>query len=352
MFKIPTVKPKVAFSFLYGFFVLVFFLFLFFMFKKDEFEDNQHSLYVEKADITFEFLDSQYSIADKLANDAARKIEDNLLITFKYEPEELVRQLNDLKYGVVKENLVTYIIIKTIKDNTFRNVGRFIANSSDRNDMLVFLANVIIVDLSNDCAPKFGIRNINSEYKKQFNFALARDAMERLVASKSTRAFWHYTPLYQNTDKYYSDVLSIQRSNLYELKQKFLENNCDFVFLEHFEFLSVSHIKDKDYDILGNSVKYPNGNIIPSSLQLHIVQGFNLYDVMSIDSSFKSKVSEIDSRIEKNIYEFNIFQAFCVIFCFILFVVFVFLLVIIDLSEHKYRLEHPECTHCASDSVD
>ena len=112
--------------------------------------------------------------------------------------------------------------------------------------------------------------------------------------------------------------------------------------MEKFEFLAVSHIADKNRDILKRDVKMPNGNDVSGSLQLHIVQDFNLVDAILIDKDFSSKISSVDSTISKINRNFNIFQMFCVVFSFIMLAVFVFLLIIIDLSEHKYKLEHFE----------
>lgn len=340
MLKIPTVKPKVAFSFLYGFFVLVVILFMFFWFKRTEFKEERQNLYKEKATITFDFLNSQYSIAENLASVFAEDIERNLLFEFRGNHDDLINQLNDLKFGIVKTNKVTDIIMKTVKGRTFRDIGKILPNSSDRNDFVVFLCDIIIVDLSADCAPKNGLRDIMFESKNQFNPTLARDAMRKLIEAKSTRAFWHFSPFYKDTDKYYENVLSIPRSDLVLLKEMFLNTNCDIKFLEKFEFLAVAHISDKDHDVFSRDIKMPNGNYVSGSLQLHIFQGFNLLDAIAIDKDFSAKLADIDSSISKLDTQFTIFQVFCLFFCFVMAAVFVFLIIIVDISEHKYELDH------------
>ena len=82
------------------------------------------------------------------------------------------------------------------------------------------------------------------------------------------------------------------------------------------------------------------GSIASGSLQLHIFQGFNLLDAIAIDKDFSAKLADIDSSISKLDTQFTIFQVFCLFFCFVMAAVFVFLIIIVDISEHKYKLDH------------
>lgn len=339
MVKLPVVRPKVAFSFLYGFFVLVFVLFMFFLFKQNEFKAKQSKIVEHKADYIFNFLNSEYSYAEEEATKMAKLIEFKLLLAFGGVTPELEKQLIELKEKKVKTNQIALIIASCIEDKTFRNVGKIIPNSRDRNDFIVFLVNVIIGDLSKDCATDADLRTISEEVANQFNQALAYDAMKLLTSNVTKRAFWHFTPLRKGRDKHYSSVLSVTHSNLDDLKEAFIKTNGDLNFLKHFEFLSASRIQNNDRDIFGTMILHPNGSINHKSLQLHILQGFNLLDAIVLNSDISENLLDCDSELKELRSEFLIFEMFCACFGFLIFVVFVFLLIIVDLSEQTYKKE-------------
>lgn len=339
MVKLPIVRPKVAFSFLYGFFVLVFVLFMFFLFKQNEFKSKQSKIVEHKADYVFNFLNSEYSYAEEEATRMAKLIEFKLLLAFGGVTPELEKQLIELKERKVKTNEVALIIASCIEGRTFRNVGKFIPNSSDRNDFIIFLVNIIIGDLSKDCATDADLRSISEEVANQFNQALAYDAMKLLTSNITKRAFWHFTPLRKGKDKYYSAVLSVTHSNLDDLKEAFIKNNGDLNFLKHFEFLAASRIQNNDRDIFGTTILYPNGSINDKSLQLHILQGFNLLDAITLNTTVSEKLLDYDFELKELKSEFLVFEIFCAGFGFLIFVVFIFLLIIVDLSEQSYKKE-------------
>lgn len=243
------------------------------------------------ASLVFNQLEKYYKEAELFAQKNADEIRENLVIFYNGDTEKIAKDLYDLKYGLVKSIDAMVVISNTIRGKTLNNVP---LDNADNNDLIVFLAQMIIGDLSINCTTDADTRTILEEVKQQFNGKLAEIAMFEITSERKKRTFWHFL---KPKDKYKNSVLSIKTPDLKQLRQEFIKNNLDLDFLAGFEFLAVSRINE-DSNIDGSFILKPNGQKT-ENLQLHIVQGFNLIDQINLDVNFKIFLLNAYTELEK-----------------------------------------------------
>lgn len=243
------------------------------------------------ASLVFNQLEKYYKEAELFAQKNADEIRGNLIVFYNGDTEKIAKDLYDLKYGLVKSIDAMVVISNTIRGKTLNNVS---LDNADNNDLIVFLAQMIIGDLSINCATDADTRTILEEVKQQFNGKLAEIAMFEITSERKKRTFWHFL---KPKDKYKVSVLSIKTPDLKQLRQEFIKNDLDLDFLAGFEFLAVSRINE-DSNIDGSFILKPNGRKT-ENLQLHIVQGFNLIDQINLDVNFKIFLLNAYTELEK-----------------------------------------------------
>lgn len=286
MIKFFLVKHQrdILLTFIFSFFLLCFYEVFVAKYEQKVFSQNKIDAENRISDLVFNQLDRYYLEAENNATFYARKIERELLFAYNYKTDVLIKDLSDLKNGRVKSVKAILVIYKCIDGVSLNNVPQ---NVKDNNDLIVFLADLIIGDLSKNCATNADTRTIKDEAfgtkdrKPQFVPLLGENAMNEITLYGKNRTFWHFL----DSTIYVSDIKSLTDPSLNDLKMSFVKNELDLEFLKGYEFLAVSRIKD-DSDISGAPVLDPNGHR-RENLQLHIVQGFNLIDQIDKDADFK-----------------------------------------------------------------
>ena len=286
-------KTKTIYFFLVSLGFLVFFENMVFDFRIDEITKELNKAYIEKADVVFEYNDLKREEALKQARLYSHKITEGLLQAFNGDKDAII---NDLQ-GIVDRKYVACLSTVVI-NNIIRNVtlNKVPYNDRNSNDLIVLLANLIINDLSDDCATDKPIRTIVEEANQQFAPKLAYKALLDITKYNKESTFWHYSPLLENSP-YFNFIKSMESTDINDLKKSFIKHNSDLEFLKHFEFLAISRIQDGE-DIAGRPTLQPNGTRNKQSLQLHVIQGYNLITQINIDPIFKLKLVPLDYSID------------------------------------------------------
>lgn len=308
-------KKDVLFGFILAFAALAVFDVLVFNFDTKQYEENIIRHKKQDVDIILNQLEKYYRDAETNADFFANEIKLNLIEFYGENRLDVLKQdLYDLKTRKVKTIDAMMVIANTIRGKTLNGVPQ---NAKDNNDLIVFLADLIIGDLSDNCATDAAIRSLkeeafgvpNGDGNHQFNSLLAMDAMEKITRGGVRRTFWHYLP---KDGIYKESVLAYKEADFDKLKKDFLEYDGDLEFLSKFEFLAISRINNDGKDLFGNDVKGANGSRL-ENLQLHVVQGFNLKEQIENDTNFSLLLSkrafELDSLKkdkEYNAFKFNL----------------------------------------------
>ena len=271
---------------------LVFFENKFFQFRMTEKEKNLKIRYIEKADSVFSYNEKKKQEALANAKKHALLIESELLKAYDYDVDKLVSDAKGLVDRKYNSCLISIVINNIIDGKTLNNVP---TNKKDRNDFIVILANLIINDLSDDCATDTPIRTLLEESQNQFVPKLALAALSDITLLGKDSTFWHFKhiPL---TSPYYNLIKSFETTDINFLKTKFIETGGDMSFLENFEFLAISSTDDR-VDIAGIPFLFPNGTRNKTSLQFHVIQGYNLIDQIELDPSYQLELKALDSAI-------------------------------------------------------
>ena len=308
-------KKDVLFSFILAFAALAVFDVLVFNFDTKKYEENIIKHKKQDADIILNQLEKYYRDAEANADFFANEIKLNLIEFYGENRLDVLEQdLYDLKTRKVKTIDAMMVIANTIRGKTLNGVPQ---NVKDNNDLIVFLADLIIGDLSDNCATDAAIRSLkeevfgvpNGDGNHQFNSLLAMNAMEKITRGGVRRTFWHYLP---KDGIYKESVLAYKEADFDKLKKDFLEYDGDLEFLSKFEFLAISRINNDGKDLFGNDVKGGNGSRL-ENLQLHVVQGFNLKNQIENDTNFSLLLSKrafelnsLKKDKEHNAVKFNI----------------------------------------------
>lgn len=318
-------------------FSLIIFESFFSYYKQAEYTKNLNALYKDKADLVFDYIDLKQDEARLFANLYSKKIQTNLLIAYDGDLVALKKDLLDLKYKRKQTVLANVVIANTIRNVTFNRVK---PEQKDNNDLIVFLADLIIGDLSVNCSKDARIRTIREEafgdLKKgipgQFAPFLALKAMENITKIGSLKTFWQFLP---STTKYSKQIKEMTSTDYDLLKLDFIKAKGDLDFFKEFEFLSVARINN-DKDIAGEDIQMPNGSKNNESVQLHVVQGFNLLNQLALDPAFQNALLKEDNKInvvQTQFFTFIVFEAISYFFVFFLFATLYFLI------EKKERLD-------------
>lgn len=286
-------KTKTIYFFLVSLGFLVFFENMVFDFRIDEKAKELNKAYIEKADVIFEYNDVKREEALKQARLYSWKITEGLFQAFNGDKNAIANDLKGLAERKYVSCLSTIVINNIIRNVTLNNVPY---NDRNSNDLIVFLANIIINDLSDDCATDKPIRTIFEEANQQFSTKLAYNALFDITKYNKQSTFWHYTPLLKSSP-YFNFIKTMESTDIKDLKKSFIKHDSDLEFLKHFEFLVVSRIQDGE-DISGTPTLHPNGSRNKNSLQLHVVQGYNLVTQIDIDPLFTLKLVPLDYSID------------------------------------------------------
>lgn len=294
-------KKDILVGFLFAFAVLTIFDVVVYKFEQKEYERKVIKHKADDGVLLLNQLEKYYGDAEDNADLYAELIKKNLLEF--YGPDKinvLKKDLTDLKNRKVTTVHAMVIISNTIRNVTLNGVS---GNAKDNNDLIIFLADLIIGDLSDNCATDAAIRTILEEAygtktnpdKHQFNSELAVDAMEGITKLKLRRTFWHFlTP----SNKYKKEVLFIKEANFEVLEAMFKQNGFDLEFLAGFEFLAISRINNDDTDFFGTELK-DGKTLNPNHLQMHVVQGFNLKDQIENDTKFMLILSDRENTLKE-----------------------------------------------------
>ena len=294
-------KKDILVGFLFVFAVLTIFDVIIYKFEQKEYDRKVVEHKAVDGMILLNQLEKYYGDAEANADLYAGLIKANLIEFYGPNNFDILRKdLTDLKNRKVTSVHAMIIISNTIRNVTLNGVS---GNAKDNNDLIIFLADLIIGDLSDNCATDAAIRTIFEEAYgtkdkpklHQFNSELAVDAMNGITKLKLRRTYWHFlTP----DNKYKKDVLSIKTANYETLKSMFELNGFDLEFLAGFEFLAVSRINNDDTDFFGTKLK-DGKTLNPNHLQIHVVQGFNLKDQIEHDTQFMLLLSNRENVLKE-----------------------------------------------------
>lgn len=324
-------RLKIFLGFIVAFSLILGFSWIVIDYKQKEVTGNVSALYKEKGELVFKYVDVKYSEAEKNAKKYSGLIKENLLEAYGNDVDLLMQDLKDLHSGKQKSVLAMVVISNTIRGVTLNDVPK---QWADNNDLIIFLADLIIGDLSLNCATNAETRTIKDEAfgtkdrKPQFVPLLGQNAMFDITKFGVTRTFWHFLDL-KTSSKYYDVIKNFTTPNLDELKELFIKNGADLNFLKGYEFLAVASIEN-DSDITGNKVLLPNGARDKNVLQLHVVQGFNLLNQIELDPEFKYVLQDEDNKIAVYKKQLDVFNLLDNMFVYFIFCTFIALIVHID----------------------
>ena len=212
-----------------------------------------------------------------------------------------------------------------VKGVTLNNVPQ---NQADNNDIIILMRNpekneyVITIDMSENCATEDRFRNVNVEVSQQFAKALFRQAYDDFAKNK-TFTFWSFLPVSEEKE-WYSDVLNMTSTQMYDLKNYFIKYQGDMESLRSFEFL----ISDKIYryeDYFGMRTKNPNGSLTKEDMAIVVISGYNLLDQLEKYPLQKAHLLTYESKLEEENERFLTYKAQNEIFSLIIIVAFIML---------------------------
>jgi hypothetical protein len=156
-------------------------------------EDTITNLKKDKADEMFSYISTKELQAQQAAND----IKDQIILEFNKEytgkEDVLIKELDDIITGKNIDSRALEIIGNIIDGYSLNGIK---GNAKDNNDPIILLTDLIVGDLSFNCAGNKRIRNIDAESKKQFAPLLSKEALLDITKRGRTSTFWHYLPEY------------------------------------------------------------------------------------------------------------------------------------------------------------
>lgn len=302
------------------------------MIMKFQLNQKEKAHTIRATQITTEKADYLFDIVIPLINKDAEKLvvvkKQEIIDMFDkeyFDKNTLKIELLDNLNGRSDKSHAMALMGEIVKGVTLNNVPQ---NQADNNDLIVLIRNpekdeyVITVDMSENCATEDRFRNSNVEVEQQFAKALFRQAYEDFAKNK-TFTFWSFLPV--NKDKtWYSDVLNMTSTEIYELKNYFIKHQGNMESLRSFEFL----VSDKIYryeDYFGTQTKNPNGSLTKEDMPIAIISGYNLLDQLEKYPLQKAYLSTYDDDMESEKERFLTYKAQNEIFSLVMIVAFIML---------------------------
>lgn len=290
---------------------------------EEQYESKKIELMVKKSDAVFYYIENTiYKDALLEAKNKAKHIEEDVVKAYNGDMDKLKADLDGLLNGSLENYLVLDAIEKNIKGITFNNIE---GDSADNNDYIIFLRNIIIGDLSANCATEKKTRDAQTESKQQFASNLSILAWEDITKSKG-KTFWHFLPLI-GTEPWYDDVKGLNSTDIEHLKDLYVKYGTNDNFLYKFEFISNYPLNDLT-DILGNRVKSTSNVLNKNSYQMQVSLGFNLKDQLIhypnlsiIMDDYNNKISNLNQErlsLKASMVKNNFFITFMFFLLFVL----------------------------------
>lgn len=264
-------------------------------------ENELSLLYEKKADVVFDGIymisDDAYELVDKIAINIEKEV-----LSFYDNSENLKHDLKSIKDGSTESYPILDAIEDNIKDVTLNEV---LPNSKDNNDLIMFLVDIIIGDLSDNCATGERTRTLEKEISNEnlFSKTLSMSAWRDIVYYKKRLTYWSFVPVSEDKE-WYDEIKYMDVTNMDYLKKKFIYYNSDMSFLDSIEFLTTKQMHEYN-DILGNKVKFSNGQKNEDSFQMRLTSGFILKDQLENYPEIKKKIDSIDTEIDYIVKKIN-----------------------------------------------
>lgn len=308
MNKTAHTKRILYISFTILLFIIVAAMFLTVMFERGRttHEETLNELKTESWNYITGVISETYQQSEFLVKSIANEIVDDIYQEFDNDIDEIKHQLdttysnhsdNSLSFeptrleGIIGMN-ITDIYLKNI---TLNNMDPFVIMKSYKSTNILEIG-FILSDLSTDCLSFGESRSFIDEISGQHDKKLAEAALIKIVTQNvpdpiglSRVLGWQFTVPVK--PEYHIDNFSME-----ELKKLYFKYNLDYRVLRSFEFLIPAYI-----DWRGDIAVRPtilSGNINPDAIQLIVVQGFGISDVIDRNvihvknlSYYKSKVS-------------------------------------------------------------
>lgn len=293
-------------------------------------KENVHSIRVnqiisEKSDYVFDTIIPLINLdAEKLVNLKNKEIIDMFDREYLDKNTLKVELLDNLNARSDKSHAMA-LMGEIVKGVTLNNVPQ---NQADNNDLIVLMRNpekdeyVISIDMSENCATEDRFRTADVEVEQQFAKALFRQAYDDFAKNKNF-TFWSFLPITEDK-AWYSDVLNMTSTEIYELKNYFIKHQGNMESLRSFEFL----VSDKIYryeDYFGTQTKNPNGSLTKEDMPIVIISGYNLLDQLEKYPLQKAYLSTYDDDMESEKERFLTYKAQNEIFSLIMIVAFIML---------------------------
>lgn len=272
--------------------------------RQNRHEDTIYNLKKDKADEMFNYITTKELQAQQAAND----IKDQIILEFNKEytgrEDVLIKELDDIITGQDIDSRALEIIGNIIDGYSLNGIK---GNAKDNNDPIIMLKDLIVGDLSFNCAGEDRVRTIEAEMSKQFASMLSKEAMIDISRKGKSSTFWHFLPVYKESP-WYEFVKTSKTPDLSILRQKYIDYDVNDEFLKGYEFLVVERINNRT-DYFGNKVITSNGTLVGENYQFHIIQGFNVIDQLNIDLAVKAKLKDYDSAINMENNQFIAYKA-------------------------------------------
>ena len=290
---------------------------------EEQYEIKKVELIKEKANSVFYYIENtMYKDSLVEAKTKAEHIESDVIKAYNGDMVKLKQDLDKILSGSTENLLVLDVIEKNIKGLTFNNIE---GDSADNNDYIIFLRDIIIGDLSDNCATGKRTRNAQTESKQQFSEHLSILAWEDITKSKNS-TFWHFLPLIGN-EPWYEDVRGLSSTDIDNLKNLYVKYEANDELLYKFEFISNYPLNDLT-DILGNRVKSTSNVLNKNSYQMQVSLGFNLKDQLVhypnlsiIMNDYNNKIDNLNKdrlTLKASMVKNNIFITFMFFLLFVL----------------------------------
>lgn len=286
---------------------------------------TMETLYQDKADFLFDYIGTKTVEAQRSALFVKNQILNEFDREFKGREDELMKELDSILNGNGETSYALEIIGRVLEGYSLNNIS---GNAKDNNDPVIFLVNLIIGDLSLNCATDQRTRTIEVEKKQQFASNLAEKAMIDITKRGKTVTYWHFLPLTPDVE-WYHEVKNFNSTELHDLKDLYLKYKVNDEVLKNFEILVTERLNTTT-DYFGNKVISASGVFSEKHYQFHIVQGFNIYDQLNLNPADKAELYEYNYRIQAETRDFISYKAQMHLKIAVTFAVFILLFMYVE----------------------
>ncbi len=233
------------------------------------------------------------------------EIKESILAKYEDDKDGLEKELEKVKKHPYNSPIIDSVA-ESIEGESLNGIR---GNARDNNDLVVWLSKFIIGDFSFNCAidtdsEEREPRDFSKELDVHYSYNLAEQAYQDIIRLGKTYTMWHY--LYIDDElPWAEDIRRSDDTSLVFIKNLLLEYEADLGILKGIEFLSVARI-DNTRDILGEDIVTPNGNYNINNNHIHVAQGFNLIDQLSLNKykNFMLRLQIKNERLDnlENVY--------------------------------------------------